>query len=168
MPLSSSSKPNPSSSAPRNPVSLRLYKVLGANFDDEGTKQALRTLSDLYAPSPSPTTVNGKSTIQDTVDNSDSDEDDTGSLSGVPSYLSDSLLPNGAVPGETASRARKNLRRDVENKLAEASHQFLKAFGAVDQVCCSIYCIGNYHISLSSCIAIGYFARPYCGNADAL
>ena len=33
----------------RNPVSLRLYKVLSPNFDDEDTRQALGTLSDLYA-----------------------------------------------------------------------------------------------------------------------
>jgi len=38
------------------------------------------------------------------------------------------------VAGESAARARKNLRRDMENKLAEGSRQFLKAFGEVDQV----------------------------------
>jgi hypothetical protein len=36
-------------SQPRNSVSLRLYKVLSTNFDDEDTRQALGTLSELYA-----------------------------------------------------------------------------------------------------------------------
>lgn len=38
------------------------------------------------------------------------------------------------VPGETATRARKNLCRDMENRLAEGIRQFLKAFSEVDQV----------------------------------
>ena len=44
-------------SQPRNPVSLRLYKVLSPNFDDD-TRQALVTLSDLYA------TPKGKDTLE--------------------------------------------------------------------------------------------------------
>ena len=40
-----------------------------------------------------------------------------------------------SVVGDIAARARKNLRRDVENKLAESSRQFLQAFGEVDKVC---------------------------------
>lgn len=31
-----------------NPLSLRLYKVLAANFDDEATKEALQTLAEIY------------------------------------------------------------------------------------------------------------------------
>ena len=41
----------------RNPVHSRLYKVLGTSFDDESTKQALSTLSELY--------VNPKAQVQD-------------------------------------------------------------------------------------------------------
>jgi hypothetical protein len=37
-----------------------------------------------------------------------------------------------AIPGESAARARKNLRRDIEEKLAEGSWQFPKAFEEVD------------------------------------
>ncbi|PCH37909.1 oligomeric complex COG6 [Wolfiporia cocos MD-104 SS10] len=37
------------------------------------------------------------------------------------------------VPGDIAAGARKNLRRDVESKLAESSRKFLKAFGDVDK-----------------------------------
>ena len=39
------------------------------------------------------------------------------------------------VTNETAARVRKNLQRDLENKLAEGSQHFLKAFGEVNQVC---------------------------------
>jgi hypothetical protein len=39
------------------------------------------------------------------------------------------------VPGESAARARKNLRRDMENQLAEGSRKFLEALGEVDAVC---------------------------------
>lgn len=37
-------------------------------------------------------------------------------------------------PGDTAAKARKNLRRDIERKLAEGSQKFLKAFGEVNEV----------------------------------
>jgi hypothetical protein len=37
-------------------------------------------------------------------------------------------------PGEYASKARRNLRRDMENKLAESIHHFVKALGEVDIV----------------------------------
>ena len=40
-----------------NPVHSCLYKVLGTSFDDESTKQALSTLSELYA--------NPKAQVQD-------------------------------------------------------------------------------------------------------
>jgi hypothetical protein len=46
----------------------------------------------------------------------------------VPSFL------RGALPGDTAAKARKHLRRDIESKLEEGSLRFLAAFGAVDQV----------------------------------
>ena len=85
----------------RNIISPRLYKVLGTNFNDEATKEALRTLSDLYVLQ---TATSGTSTFVE------------------------------LVPGESAARARKNLRRDMENKLAEGSRQFLRAFGEVDRV----------------------------------
>ena len=134
--LPSPSKHAPSTPSSRNPISLRLYKVLGASFDDDGTKQALRTLSEFYAPATTSILPNGKTVDHDSEDSDrdiDTDEDQD-ILSRVPAYISDSLLPGGTIPGERAARARKNLRRDVENKLTEASHKFLKAFGEVDQV----------------------------------
>jgi hypothetical protein len=62
----SSSSSSPSSSSPtsspsnvkqnlptqvKNPVVLRLYKILGTSFDDIATREALQTLSELYAQS---------------------------------------------------------------------------------------------------------------------
>ena len=44
-------------------------------------------------------------------------------------------VPLEPVPGEMAAKARKNLRRDVEGKLAESSRRFLTAFAEVDKVC---------------------------------
>jgi len=111
----------------RSPVSLRLYKVLGANYSDESIVEALNTLSELYAaPSAS---AKGKEVQHAHEDDFDGKELTGGGISDGLSFLES--LP----PGETAARARKNLRRDIENKLAEGSQKFLKAFGEVDQVC---------------------------------
>ncbi|KIM47009.1 hypothetical protein M413DRAFT_63561 [Hebeloma cylindrosporum] len=110
----------------RNPVSLRLYKVLSTNFDDEETREALNTLSDLYATPSSPlppqttttTSTKGKSPeFQQTLEEQ-------------PEALHDA--DGDVVPGESAARARKNLRRDMENQLAEGSRKFLEALGEVD------------------------------------
>ena len=79
---------------------MRLYKVLSTNFDDLATREALGTLSDLYA---SPNVTN---------------HDDS----------------NETHPGEYAAKARRNLRRDMESKLAESSHHFVQALGEVDLV----------------------------------
>ena len=102
----------------RNPVSLRLYKVLGATFDDDATREALSTLSDLYSTPPPPLATK------------EDDDEATGETHSkdVPSFL------RGALPGDTAAKARKHLRRDIESKLEEGSLRFLAAFGAVDQV----------------------------------
>lgn len=110
----------------RNPVSLRLYKVLGTNFDHEATREALQTLSELYATSA--TTVKGKE-IARSAEDDELDEE----LVRPTGIVAEELLTE-AIPGESAARARKNLRRDMEKKLAEGSHQFLKAFSEVDQV----------------------------------
>lgn len=140
--LPGTSSPTPLS---RNPVSLRIYKVLGANFDDEATKEALTTLSDLYSSSSSTngTTVNGnglpppkepKRRPSAYLDSDDSEDDDgeagkrSNGIAGRLSFL------EGSPPGDTAVKARKNLRRDIERKLADGSQKFLKAFGEVDQV----------------------------------
>jgi hypothetical protein len=128
-------------------VSLRLYKVLSTNFDDEETREALSTLSDLYAtPSPSsPPTTSTKaksSELQHTVTVSVGDDRDEElhdvdmaprAVTPAPAVLVE------VVPGESAARARKNLRRDMENQLAEGSSKFLEALGEVDAVCCVFF-----------------------------
>ncbi|KAK7693935.1 hypothetical protein QCA50_003509 [Cerrena zonata] len=105
-PSSPSKTPHSHSPQPPNPLSTRLYKVLAANFDDDSTKEALNTLAELYAPAIISTSANVKG---------------KGSSS------------KGDVPGDLAARARKNLKRDVESKLAESSRKFLDAFAEVDK-----------------------------------
>ncbi|KAH9952062.1 oligomeric complex COG6 [Amylocystis lapponica] len=121
--------PSPSTH-PQNPISLRLYKVLGANFDDDATKQALYTLSDLYA-APLPSTK-GKEVKRDADEAEQDDGDDTDAAVKSRSLVNTAFTAE-AVNGDIAARARKNLRRDVEGKLAASSRQFLKAFGEVDK-----------------------------------
>jgi conserved oligomeric Golgi complex subunit 6 len=110
----------------RNPVSLRLYKVLGASFDDEATREALSTLSELYSPSGSPTLH--PTAKQDDAGPGEVDEANVERIRDVPGFL------QGAAPGDTAAKARKHLRRDIESKLEEGSLKLLAAFGSVDQV----------------------------------
>jgi hypothetical protein len=110
----------------RNPVSLRLYKVLGATFEDEATKEALSTLSNLYSLSESSAVISAAK--EDVVAPDGVDEVDMDSAKDVPSFL------RGAPPGDTAAKARKHLRRDIERKMEEGSLRFLAAFGVVDQV----------------------------------
>ncbi|KAF8470455.1 oligomeric complex COG6 [Russula ochroleuca] len=109
----------------RNPVSLRLYKVLGATFEDEATKEALSTLSYLYSLSESSAVISAAK--EDVVAPDGIDEVDMDSVKDVPSFL------RGAPPGDTAAKARKHLRRDIESKMEEGSLRFLAAFGVVDQ-----------------------------------
>ena len=109
-------------SQPRNPVSLRLYKVLSTNFDDEDTRQALGTLSELYA------TPKGKDTLAVVED-----VDDEALYDSVDGSYASTMLEE-SVPGESAAKARKYLRKDMENKLTEGSRKFLEALGQVDSV----------------------------------
>ncbi|KZV66572.1 oligomeric complex COG6 [Peniophora sp. CONT] len=102
---------SPAPALARNPVALRLYKVLGSTFDDDASREALLTLSELYtAPPPK----------------APSDEVENARV-GALAFL------DGPPPGETAAHARRNLRRDIETKLSDGAQKFLKAFGAVDQ-----------------------------------
>jgi conserved oligomeric Golgi complex subunit 6 len=125
-----SPSPQQTAASSRNPVALRLYKILGTNFDDEGTRQALKTVSELYGPSSASHSISQKPVKP----NTDSDSDEEQERSATQNSFADTFLGPANVPGDTAARARKHLRRDVENKLTEASHKFLRAFGEVDQV----------------------------------
>lgn len=114
----------------RNPISLRLYKALALSFQDSSSRDALETLSALYAP---PSTEPSTSYISHkTIDVSDEDDDEDDK--------DDKLFArklHSRVSGDPsiAENARKNLRRDVELQLADSSSKFLQAFGEVDQVC---------------------------------
>ena len=134
---SSSRIPSLSSPQSQNPISLRLYKVLSANFDDDATREALDTLAELYAPSTKGT--KSKEVKADAEADGDAEEelDVTGGSVLKPMGVVAAASPppfDESVAGDIAARARKSLRRDVESKLAESSRQFLQAFGEVDKV----------------------------------
>jgi conserved oligomeric Golgi complex subunit 6 len=126
-------KANSATPQPRNPVSLRVYKLLRTNFNDDATREALQTLSELYG---TPASVNllakGKELKLDYDDWNEEDDDEH--EANRPSVTVNSLVHDNTA-WNFAARARKSLRRDMENKLAKGSRQFLAAFGEVDQVC---------------------------------
>lgn len=133
------SRVNSSSPQQPNPLSIRLYKVLAANFDDDATKDAVRTLAELYAPTTNAPKVKGKQrdlgAEYDGLD--EEDEDEPGDTAAGSSRAGDKTATPTfveAVPGEIAAKARRSLRRDVESKLAESSRRFLTAFAEVDKV----------------------------------
>ena len=113
---------------PRNPISLRLYKVLSTNFDDQATREALGTLSEVYA---SGNLSNGKEAQTTTAVLEDGDLE----------HFEDGRQGDGVVvveeeevPGELAARARKSMRKGMENKLMEGSQRFVEALMEVDEV----------------------------------
>lgn len=139
-PVSSPTGKKSTTASARNPVALRLYKVLSTNFDDAATREALQTLSDLYAPSSTKEAEHFQPVeeLKDEEEESDNDSDDLDiedvALRGdIPAPTTASVVE--MVPGEIAARARRHLRRDMEKKLAEGSRQFLKTLAEVDQVC---------------------------------
>lgn len=153
----------------QNPISLRLYKVLGASFDDDATKEALYTLSELYAPD---ATVSTSAKGKEVKRNLEEDDWAEGSVSKTQEKEKDQngVLPREPVPGDLAARARRNLRRDVENKLAESSRSFLKAFGEVDKVCNFIVFpwIADVYIMREIFAATRYTAGASRGHAAAM
>ena len=118
------------SSQPSNPLSTRLYKVLASNFDDESTREALNTLAELYAPAVGSTSSHVQRKSVQRRENDDENEEEDG-YDDTPKRVS---VIGESVPGDLAARARKNLKRDVESKLAESSRKFLDAFAEVDKV----------------------------------
>ncbi|KAH8107098.1 oligomeric complex COG6 [Cristinia sonorae] len=123
---------------PHNPLSLRLYKVLATNFDDDSTKEALNTLAELYAPaapSNDHQTINGKGkgkAVNGELDEEGDSASDEEAVSGVKTRKH-GVSTGESVPGEIAAKARRNLKRDVQIKLAESSRMFLNAFAEVDK-----------------------------------
>ncbi|KAF9042684.1 oligomeric complex COG6 [Rhodocollybia butyracea] len=139
--LSSERRPS-GSLAPqsRNPVSSRLYKVLGTNYDDESTREALQTISELYASGNLSNLSSNDSNLKnkelyngtnglfsgDDEDDIEEDEKYVQSSPGTSEFKEN-------TPGEAAMKARKNLKRDMELKLAEGSRHFLKVLSEVDE-----------------------------------
>ncbi|KAI0345229.1 oligomeric complex COG6 [Trametopsis cervina] len=140
-PSSPISRVNSSSQQSHNPLSLRLYKVLAANFDDDATKDALQTLAELYAPPEQPgPKVKGKGVEREPATRhaelEDEDEEVSAEETAGGSQEQVKTIPplfSEPVPGEIAAKARRSLRRDVESKLAESSRRFLTAFSEVDK-----------------------------------
>ncbi|CCA71103.1 hypothetical protein PIIN_05038 [Serendipita indica DSM 11827] len=129
------------STATRNTLSLRLVKILGSTYDDNTTREALEILSTLYIPpssrSKDATTTKRKSRqarVEETVDGALSDEsgDEVApAVNPVPSVVS--ALDEEQALIEGAAKARKNLKKDMENKLSQTSKMFLAAFAEVNQ-----------------------------------
>ena len=130
------------SNATRNPLSLRLVKILGSTYDDRATREALDILSTLYVPpsshSKEPTTVKRKSRqirVEETLDGLQSDDSGDEVATAVhPISSVVSALDEERAISEGAAKARKNLKRDMENKLSQTSKMFLAAFSEVNQV----------------------------------
>ncbi|KAG9099599.1 Golgi transport complex subunit 6 [Ceratobasidium sp. UAMH 11750] len=122
-------------SATRNPLSLRIYKVLGANFDDPSTREAFETLAEYY---PSERPLNSISKHEDSKATagveSDSDaEDDTDPWAVKWPAKEKAVSAIISEAGTTAARARQSLQRDVEGILADEGQKFLNAFAEVDK-----------------------------------
>lgn len=107
---SGSSTPTPAASR-NNPISLRIYKAIGTSFDDRSSREALEIASSFYSSS-----AKGKGRAD-----ADPEEDD--------------IVPiRRTLRGQSAATARRNLKRDVEARMAGGAQRFLEAFGQVDQV----------------------------------
>jgi len=142
---SMTTSPSPSPLIPRTPstASVGVPGERKASWTPQTRNPvSLRLLSDLYAtPSPPPSTTSNKgkeSELQQAVLVGEDGDDELVLHDGdmVPTHVTPApavLVED--VPGESAARARKNLRRDMENQLAEGSREFLEALGEVDAVC---------------------------------
>ncbi|CAK9785326.1 uncharacterized protein COLE_06649 [Cutaneotrichosporon oleaginosum] len=95
--------PTPAASR-NNPISLRIYKAIGTSFDDRSSREALEIASSFYS-------AKGKGRADD-----------------------DDILPiRRTLKGQSAATARRNLKRDIEARMAGGAQRFLTAFGEVDQ-----------------------------------
>ncbi|KAG8765755.1 Golgi transport complex subunit 6 [Ceratobasidium sp. 428] len=122
-------------STTRNPLSLRIYKVLGANFDDPSTREAFETLAEYYPPEKS-TSLTSKTESSKTPAGLESDSDTEDDADPWAIKWPAKAKPASAVTpeaGTTAARARQSLQRDVEGILADEGQKFLHAFAEVDK-----------------------------------
>jgi len=111
---------------PRNPISTRLYKVLSTNFDDQATREALGTLSEVYASSKGKEAQTTTAVLEDgELEHFEHGRQGDGAV----------VVEEEEVPGELAAQARKSMRKGMENKLMEGSQHFVMALMEVDEVC---------------------------------
>ncbi|KIO16138.1 hypothetical protein M407DRAFT_34228 [Tulasnella calospora MUT 4182] len=137
----------PSTIPSKNPLALRLYKVLGANYSDASTKEALETLSSFYSPVAAtepgasasmlgaPVLKEPDRLTRDGPEDEEEEEepDEVWGAEYARKARRKQTEMEQPVDGELALRARKGLRRDIETKLAESSRKFLTAFAEVDK-----------------------------------
>jgi conserved oligomeric Golgi complex subunit 6 len=142
-----SSSSIPSSQTPpvadaKNPLSVRLYKILGTQYDDPSTREALEILSALYASNNSSSArsilsktekkdlrINGPGTRPDATLSEESDEEET-----TQPQANKTIERRSEDFINAASQARRHLRKDMERKLTQTSRRFLEAFSEVNQV----------------------------------
>jgi hypothetical protein len=101
-----------------NPISLRIYKAIGTSFEDRAAREALEIASGFYSSK-------GKAKANDL--SGETEGEGGGGLGEV-------VPVRRTLRGQSAAAARKNLKRDVEARLAGGSQRFLDAFGEVDKV----------------------------------
>lgn len=106
-------------SSSKNPIALRLYKVLGTNYDDPAIRESLLALSKFYQTAPG------------LASEAISEPDSTGT--GFDDAL-ERQKPVIEANSESVALVRKNLKHDLQTRLEAGSHKFLKAFEVVDQV----------------------------------
>ncbi|SCV74768.1 BQ2448_7797 [Microbotryum intermedium] len=105
-----------SSSSSRNPLHLKVNRLLSANLEDAGTRAALDTLGELELEQTQVGATQGASTAAQQGTTTTTTTSTTGSASAPP------LIKRGA------------LRTQVETKMAQASTEFLQAFSDVNAV----------------------------------
>lgn len=108
------------SSQSKNPISLRLNRLPNTNFDDYATREGFVTVPELYGHT--------------------DEEGNAASNAKADEVNDDSSL------AEHAANARRDLRRDMEKKLAESSGHFVQALGEVDQVRTRSWSLFHLHI----------------------
>ena len=118
-------------SSRNNPLTLRIYKTLGTTFDDPGSREALEIASSFYAPTPSSSAVKIP-TIQ--TNGLTSPQGRERALDSVTDDEPEGMPKRRTLKGQSASMARKHLKKDLEAQLANGSRRFLEAFGEVDKV----------------------------------
>lgn len=119
------------SGARNNPIALRIYKAVGMNFDDRASREALEIASSFYSSRTDSPAGKGK----ERAGNGGGMEEGSEVDGEVDADAADDIVPvRRTLRGQSAAVARKNLKRDVEARLAGGAQQFLDAFGEVDKV----------------------------------